>query len=498
MSRKKKFIFGAFALNFKSLIVGILSIVITPILLKKIDANGYGIWVLIGNIVGYINLFDFGITGSSNTLIARTKNNISSLNKLISNVLFLQTLIGFVILLVGFVFSFFIESFFNINSKDAPSVELVFLLSVFSLALSFPIRTYVSVLVGNQLIHNNAFIELFVHIITIFIQLVLLEFNFGLFSLPLGLISTRLLLFYIYYRYVKIKLPELSVTYKHISFKEMKSILNVSTMWFLGSLAAMIIYSSDNILIGKYISTEAVAKYTLTFLLVEFLRQRLYSFNSAAMPGIAELFGNNEIHKIRSVYLKTQRLVWTIALLAFQIIFLFNESFVSLWVGKQYFIGSTANVLFATYLFLTIIFHSSSIIISSSLNIKGISLFRLLEATINISLSIFLIKKYGYVGLIGSTIFALLITNFWYAPIKTLAILKITKIEYFKTIIIKVLPVFLIFIVFNVLVFIVFKTFFNLLFIRLLFFVFLSLCALYLIEKKIILDIFNKIKTLKK
>ena len=443
MSRRKKFITGFAAINAKNIFLGILGIVVTPIVLNFLGKTDYGIWIIISNILGYVNLFDFGITGSSRQLIAREKKDGKDISTLSSQLLFLQIVIGLIILTFGLLTFSHMPEFFNISNENIDQTKLVFILAILSLAVTFPISTYASILVGQQYIHQNAIIEFVIALLSISVQLTLLFAGFGLIALPIGLIFSKIFLFIIYYRSVKKRFPNLHLHFRIFKWRELRPILGISSFWFMGSISAMIIYSSDSIVIGKFMDVSAVATYALSFRLVDFIRNRLYSFNKAAMPGLGQLFGSGNIERIRELYLNTQYIVWIFSLIAFIIIFLFNGEFVSLWVGKEYFVGNEINILFGAYLFMTFIFHSSSIIVSASLKIKEISLMRLLEALLNISLSIYFIVKFGYIGLIGSTVLALLTTNFWYAPYKTIKILKIPFKVYFKRVFIKLVPTYL-------------------------------------------------------
>jgi O-antigen/teichoic acid export membrane protein len=446
-NRKKSFFLGTIALNIKNVLFAALGMILTPFLLKNLDDSSYGVWILLGNVLSYINLFDFGITGTSNTLIARVQNKDVKFQELVSNIFVLQLIISGLILFFGILLSDYFSGFFNLSHIN--NIQLIFITTVVSFAISFPLRVFSSTLIGLQLIHHNALIDFFSFLFTFSIQILLVKQNFGLISLPIGIIISKVFTFIFYYLYVSNTVKEFKINYKSISFQGLISILNVSKYWFIGSISALLIYSSDNILIGKLMGAQYIAAYTISIRLFEFIKERIYSINAAILPGFAQLYSEGNLNKISDVYLNMQKLIFSISIFVFQFVFFINEFFVDFWVGKQYYIGNLNNFFFSIYLFCTLIFHSSSVVISSTLKVKNTSLLRLLEAIINLVFSIILVQKFGYIGLIISTCAALILTNFWYSPYKVLKMLSIPFKYFFEKVIQPLLGLILFVIILN-------------------------------------------------
>jgi O-antigen/teichoic acid export membrane protein len=458
LSRLRSFIKGSIAVNSQKLLVAFLNFLITPIVLRTLGNEQYGMWILIGNIIGYLNLVDGGVSGTTIAFISRLSgkrngNYEEQISILFSSIFFLQLGLGLIMLLVGTLLSFFVTDLFKLNLSSNFSTSIFFLFCVFQFSISFIFRPFAGLLKGVQKIGLNAIIEFVIYSINTISMMLFLHFGFGIISLPLGLLISYFIAIPIYF-IVQIKtLPEVKLSFKFFSWKTVKDIYKVSSWWFFGVLSAMIIYSSDNLVIGRIMGPGKITAYALTIQLSVLLRDRLYVFNNSALPAIGQLFGENNFVRLRELYLKVQPLVWSVAAISFGFVILFNRDFMSIWVGSEYFLGNKINLLVSSYLFITLIFHSSSILISASLEVKEISKVRFLEAFFNIVLTIFFTNYFGYYGLIGSTLLVGILTSFWYAPYKICTMFQISIFEYLKTIYLKsrfsllmfmVLPLFII------------------------------------------------------
>jgi len=441
MNRTNAFVKGFLSTTTQKILTRIIGLFVTPIVLTYLDKTEYGIWIIIGSFLGYMGLMDFGITGATSAVIAKnnTKEQELEINKIINNAFFLQCIIGAVILVVGFIFSFYFPDVFNLENYSKDDAWIVLVFAIIGYAISFPPKSLKGLIRAKQHISLAVWIEFTLFVMTTILNLTLLELGFGLMALPLGTIAIRLLSYPIFIHYAKKIYPSLSFKLSLVRKEDIKSLFNVSIWWFLSILAAIVIYSTDTILIGMFLSASLVTVYALTFRLHEVVREWIYSITFTLMPGIGQLFGENNIEKIKEVYFKSQIVILSLSIYFGFLIYMYNGSFVSLWVGKEYYVGDNLSLIFALMLFITVVFHSSSVVLSADLKLKNITYVRITEATLNIILSIILIKEYELLGIAFATLISGVLTSFWIVPLMTIKRLGISLSEWFKKIVIKVL-----------------------------------------------------------
>jgi O-antigen/teichoic acid export membrane protein len=264
------------------------------------------------------------------------------------------------------------------------------------------------------------------------LNIAMLHIGIGLIAMPIGAIIVRLLGYIPIFHFARKAYPSLHLSYSYFDWNKAKSILNVSSLWFVGTTSAIIIYSTDNIVIGKFITVEIVTMYYVTYRLSEFLRQRIYSISQTALPGFGQLIGQGDFNRMQYLYLKSQRFILGITVpIVFGVIF-FNYDFVRLWVGQELFAGQQITLFFAVLLFIMVFYHSSSVVLSSGMQLRPIAWSRGIEAILNLILSILGAKKFGIMGVAGATIVSNLLTSFWYIPYQTIKFLKLKPIMLYR------------------------------------------------------------------
>jgi len=483
LSRKKQFLKGISSVFLQKILVRIIGVVITPIILYYLSPQEYGIWILINSFLGYMGLLDFGITGAVTTIIAKNDNDYTNhkyLLTIINNAFFLQLFIALFIMIIGFCFSFYFPKFFKIDKPELSKIAIiVFNIAIISYGISFPLKALKGFLKGKQYIALVVWLEFIFFITTTLLNLFLLYEGWGLLSLSISSLIVRIISFFIIYFFIKKIFNYFNLNIKLINRESLKDIFNVSIYWFIGMIAAVIIYSTDNIVIGSILSVSFVTIYALSYRLTEVIREFIYSINFTLMPGIGQLLGEKKIDRVKEIYLETQSFILVLALLSSLFIFLFNKDFITLWVGEKFYGGEKLTLIFSLILFSSIIFHSSSIILSAALKVKVVSFLRILEALINIILSIILIKYLNLIGVSLATFLSSLLTAFL-IPYYAMKYLDISFNEYYMRVILKIFPIYLFLFI---LVFILKNNDFNVI-IRLIIFIVSSILSIFYILKK--------------
>ncbi len=418
MSRKKAYIKGLTSTTLQKIMTKVIGLAVTPIVLSYLGKDEYGIWIVIGSLVGYMGLMDLGITGSVTQLIAKSDcvENADKINSIVNNSFFLQVIIGSMIIVLGVILSSFFPEWFEIHPDSKEMAWMAFLLAAIGYGISLPPRTLQGLIIGKQQIALSVWLEFFMFILTTALNLGMLHLGFGLISLPIGTIIVRLLSYAVYFKMAKRTFPQLHLSISYFKWQEAKSILSVSLIWFIGGMSAAIIYSSDTIIIGSVIGTGIVTVYALTYRLSEVFRHFIYTISGTAMPGMGQLSGQGEIEKIRNIFFIMFPFIMNVTFSAVLFIILFNEAFIGLWVGEELYGGNDLNIVFALTLLTTVVFHSFSVILSSGLNLKAIAISRSLEAILNIVLSLWLVQDFGIVGVALGTVIASVMTSFWVVP----------------------------------------------------------------------------------
>ncbi|HIP13325.1 MAG TPA: hypothetical protein EYG73_11480, partial [Arcobacter sp.] len=140
MNRTSAFIKGFASTVAQKILTKIIGLIVTPIVLIYLDKTEYGIWVIIGSVLGYMGLMDFGVTGATAAIAAKsnTKEDEHRINIIINNAFALQSIIGILIIIVGFMISFYFPEVFNMGNYSKEDAWLVFVMAIIGYGISFP------------------------------------------------------------------------------------------------------------------------------------------------------------------------------------------------------------------------------------------------------------------------------------------------------------------------------------------------------------------------
>lgn len=190
-------------------------------------------------------------------------------------------------------------------------------------------------------------------------------------------------------------------TFQSPSYKEL-----LYQCWFFGFAGLFyIIWSQSSIIIVKYLLGDSPAGiYSVAILVINaicLLPTVIYT--KYFLPKIHR-WANSDPHKLKEIYVKGNRAIFTVGLIAMLLLIFFSEKFILITFGEKYM--QTANILILSSVILPIRFLSHNM--GSLLVVKNIMKTKVrimaVVAVTSIILSIILIKYLGLYGIIISSI----------------------------------------------------------------------------------------------
>lgn len=407
-------------------------IALVPLYLKHIPPQLYGAWLATGNVVAWLTVLDPGLSAvlQQRVGVAYGKGDHRELNSLLTGGLILSGTIAILVLFVGVGSSNLLISWLKLEDlQGIAEIERAFLLSVYGSALLIVSYGLTAVNQGMQSSIGIGFIYLATMVASLVLTVVLLNQGVGLLALPIGQVARGIGLIignagYLLWRYF------LEGMDYHFSIKGVSGLASLTSYTFLGRGAAVMATNLDAFVLTRYIGAEAAPLLVLTKKAPDMSRLFLERPAMAFMPAISSLVGAGEILKAKDILVRLVRLIlWTMGLVGGGFA-LFNEEFISLWVGSQYFAGNSINLLIVGAAVLTVVSNSISNLCFSLGGIKEIGVFTLLQGVIAVPLMIFSAKKWGMEG-VAFSLFIIPLLSAWYYPILFVRKLGLRKADGF-------------------------------------------------------------------
>lgn len=311
--------------------------IMTPILIKNMGNYDYGLWEMIGAVVGYMGMLDLGIRPAVSRFAARyiAQNDDSALVRLYATAWYFLLFIGIFVFAVLAVWGvYFPGSLAEKGANTEPYMWLMVVLAI-QLLITFPAFTAESYMEAYQeyYLKNNITI-----INTIIGNCAILYFITPENALVLLAavntigISTKYI-FYVWYMHWK--RPFLSCRRRYFSLEQLKTLFKFSIKTVIQGVCYRLETATDSLVIGIMMSPAAVPLYSVPANLINYIR--LISFNATHvfMPYFSGLTATGEKEKVVQVYLSVSKITAGLILVLGVGVFALGEEFLRLWVGDD-------------------------------------------------------------------------------------------------------------------------------------------------------------------
>lgn len=420
MSRTKAALLGTISSQVYAIITLLVSLFSAPLILAQLQSEIYGLSIIIFQIAAYLGMFDFGLTAGVQRFLSGTREDSEEartrIQKIISTAFVVYTILGIVSALCGFLFAPYASAIFNIPQSFDQQVKSVIRIVSVIIGMQFLFRTISGIFFAHQrqLLSNTLSFALSLSnmlLILLFVHMGHQLWSFVYAQAFVFLISALLNVYFFrkHYAYFKLDLKKFDVLL-------LKDMFSFGIFIFLVGIAVQVVFFTDRIIVGSIISLTAVSIYSFSSKIPELLSQVLWKITDNSFPGLVEVSKEGPAG-LRDVHDKLMRITLAFSTTGFWVFLIGAYPFISLWVGSEYYAGFTFTALIAyLYLIQHTFIHVSSICLNGAGIANKIAYMSLIEAAINLSISIALARSFGLTGVVAGTIVAGLLTSFWFIP----------------------------------------------------------------------------------
>lgn len=409
-----------------------LGFLLVPLILNYLNEEQYGVWLLLFSLTGYFSFMDVGLShGLRNKFAeAKAKDEFEKLRYYVSTTYALLAIIGVVFFIVFFIVNSFVNWERILNTKimlnEDLSILSLFVFGAFS--LQFVFKIILTILTADQrpsIINLQSFLIKCLQVTTI---LILIRFTEGsllmlgaAFSMipVVSLIGLTIYYFSKDYKYIRPKMA-------YIDFSYLKDIMNVGVKFFFITVAAIVLFSTDNLIITQLYGPEQVTPYQIAN---KYFGMSLMLFAIIVQPlwsAVTDAFHKDDFNWIRNTMKKMNK-IWLLFSAGTLVMLIISPYFFKIWLGDKVHISFTLSFFW----FVFIVTQSYNMIYTYFINGVGKLKVQLYITTFsiifNIPASIFLAKtlSMGVSGVIMATTISMLLS----AVIKTIQYNKIINLR---------------------------------------------------------------------
>lgn len=424
----------------------IIPLLYTPIMLRILGQEEYGLYSLSNSVISYLTLLNFGFGTAIIRFISkfRIEGDHDKIEGVTGLILSIYGIIAIIVCIVGFLLTKGTGLFFGtgLTVNEIQRLKVLMIIMTVSTAISFPVSVLSSVSVAYEKYIFRKMIDMIATIATPILNLIVLFLGYA--SIGLAMIGLGIQLIYgiIFIWYCKQKLNVVP-RFKDMPFYMLKEILGFSIYVFASSIIDMLYWATDKVLIGAVLGTVAVAVYNIGGTFTSMLQNM-----SSAISGVfgtrvnMMVFGNQPMEKLSELLIRIGRLQYYIVSLILSGYVVFGQIFIDVWAGKDYsqayIIGLLTMVPLAVPLIQSIAFS----VISAQNKLKFRTIVYAVIAVLNVIGTILAMPKFGIIGAAACTAVAFVVGNGilmnWYYW----KVVKLDIVEFWKNILrISIIPV---------------------------------------------------------
>lgn len=408
------------ALGYVSLFASLLTAAfMAPFIARSIGPEHYGVWVLIGSIVGYISLFDlglnYGVTRYTARLVALADH--ASLEDLIASALTAYCLLGFVAGAAILIGCLTMPSWLGVPAADLAAARAVLLVLGINAGIGLPLTLLRSVLRGYQRFAFLALTDVSVTMSTAIASVLVIAAHAGIAALAVIALATNVCRGLAHVTYVRATLPHLRLGFR--SPMRAGQLLGYSACAFIIAACAQVVFASDAIVVGAILSLGAVAIYGVAQKLVDAAAAAVFQGVDTLFPLLTEYDAAADAAKVQAVFKDAVTLGLAMTVPITICAAAFGDRLLSAWAGPYYSAGYVVIAVLSLALLFHVPGHVAAIVLLSMNRHGMLAVVAIGDALTNLALSIVLGKTYGLVGVALGTAVSMLLSNVLVVPIMT-------------------------------------------------------------------------------
>jgi len=408
---------------------------LSPFLVHRLGDAAYGVWILAISSVQYFGLLDLGMRSSVLRYVSKgyTTHDHKAASEAFSAALWVRLQISALLLALCGGLAPIFPQVFKVPSGLVNDSRVVVALMGLSLAVAMSIGVYggvVSALNRYDLYTIVVLVQLSLRVIGV---VAVVRAGRGIVAIAwCELFATtvgNLLMAYVARRLY----PELKISLKKPRWGVLKTIWSYSVYAFLIMVAVQVIYQTDNLVVGAFVSASAVTFYSIGNSLCRYTQQLVVAMTTTFTPAASTYDAAGETSGLRALYVTGTRATIAVSMPILVTLLARGDNFIGVWMGPQYSrtSGTVLAILAAALLFSLPNTAASSIALGVEKH-KTVAKWAIGEAAANLSLSVVLARMFGIYGVAIGTLVPSLVVNVVFWPTY---VTKLVKINYWQVLV---------------------------------------------------------------
>lgn len=411
---------------------------LSPFIVHHLGNDAYGVWVLSISSVNYMTILDLGMASSVIRFVSKghaTGDHQMSSDAL-SAVLWVRLQISAVILLLSGLLSAVFPLFEKIPPALTSDCRKALLIIGLTTAISMSFGVFSSTLSALHRYDRRSYVTLVQLAIRVTGVITVLRTGHGIVAIALcellaAVVGNGLLAIVARKTY-----PELTIRLVKPRPEVLRNIWSYSVYAFLVTIAVQLVYQTDNLVVGAFVSAAAVTFYSIGNSLCRYTDQVVAAMTTTFTPAASTYEASGDASGLRALYYNGTRATMAFSLPIVITLIIRGHSFIGVWMGPQYsHVSGTVLAILATALMFSLQNTTAGAIAFGIEKHKMLAKWSMAEGISNLTLSILLAHtRLGLYGVAIGTLIPSLVVHLALWPRYVFRLVDVTWVQVFRNV----------------------------------------------------------------
>ncbi len=312
----------------------------TPVMLKMLGQEEYGLFSLSSSVISYLSLlkFGFGITITRYLSKYRAEENKEELEKVVGFYLLLYSAIALLILIIGFSLTSQVDFIFSrsLTGQERFIMRKLMIVMTISTSVSLPISVFSSLTIAYERYIFRNILSIIGTVVAPLANLIALWMGYRSVGMAIAGLTSQLILLP-WSMVFCIKKLNVHPRFARLPGNLIKEMVYVSFFNFLGTVVDMLFWSTDKVLLGILASSVAVAIYNIGATFNGMIVHLSTTISGVLTPKVTGMVVKNaDSRELTELFVRVGRLQFLIIGLVVSGFITFGKQFIEIWAGFDY------------------------------------------------------------------------------------------------------------------------------------------------------------------
>jgi O-antigen/teichoic acid export membrane protein len=395
--------------------------VVTPILIRNLGMDNFGLWILLGSVAGYISLVEAGIGTATVKRVAecRATGDQKRLEEVLGSAFALYIVISFLVLIVTGILFLNVAPLFNLPANKIDMARLCLLALGANQAIGFLFAVQSAILFGSGRYDLMTGLGVVVTTASSVAQAVLVISGYGIAALAGTLLTSTLVTGYVSRRIIHKYLPGTSVHLRAARAGMARELVRFGSRNSVIAVCSAVAFYADTLIIGLFLPIANVAHYAVASKLTNLVRTVATKPIDVLMPVYAHSHALKDTDRQFRLFTDSVNLSLVIALPFVIVLSVFGDRIIHAWAGAGHYASYPILVVLAVMLALQLQGHANFAILTATEKNEFLIKITVCSAVVNVVLSVILTRAFGAIGPALGSLFAVAVADALVLPITT-------------------------------------------------------------------------------